>query len=184
VSPRKVQRAVLQVLIELDDVEPTVWRRLLLPGGADLGTVHRIFQAALGWSDSHLHSFLIGESSYGLADDPEQGADETSITLLEALGRHDRFVYEYDFGDGWTHQVAVEAIFPQTDPLRFAVCLAGASACPPEDIGGPEGYRDFLVAVADPAHEDHAELIGWVGGSFDPAAFDLGEVNIALQKIR
>jgi hypothetical protein len=180
----------VQVRIELDDMEPAVWRRLLLPGGADLGAVHRMFQAALGWSDSHLHSFLVGGRSYGLADDEdpdddgEQEVDETSITLLEALDGHARFVYEYDFGDGWTHQVAVEAILPQADRLRFAVCLAGEAACPPEDVGGPEGYRYFLIAMADPTHAEHAELMSWIGGPFDPQAFDLGRANIALQKIR
>jgi hypothetical protein len=190
VGPQKFRHAVVQVLIGLDDVEPAVWRRLLLPGEADLGAVHRMFQAALGWSDSHLHSFLVGGRSYGLADaedpddDVEEEAEETSITLLKALDSHHRFVYEYDFGDGWTHQVGVEAILPQADRLRFAVCLDGAAACPPEDVGGPEGYRDFLIAMADPTHEDHAEFLSWIGGPFDPEAFDLGRANIALQKIR
>jgi hypothetical protein len=198
VCPRKLTHATVQVLIGLDDVEPAVWRRLLLPGDADLGTVHRMFQAALGWSDSHLHSFLIGGRWYGLPDDdgpvdedPDddvdddgEQVDERSITLLEALKGHDRFVYEYDFGDGWTHQVAVEAILPQADRLRFAVCLAGDAACPPEDVGGPEGYRDVLIALADPSHEEHAELMSSIGGAFDPEAFDLGQANIALQKIR
>jgi hypothetical protein len=189
--PRKLTRAVLQVQISLDDVEPAVWRRLLLPGGTDLGKIHRILQAALGWSDSHLHSFLIGGRSYGLADDedPDDDADEDeiderSVSLLEALGGHDRFAYEYDFGDGWTHQVLVEALLPQAEALRFAVCLAGAGACPPEDVGGPEGYRAFLAALADPTHGEHAEFLSWIGGSFDPEAFDLGEVNVDLQKIR
>lgn len=150
-SPRKLTHAAVQVLIQLDDVEPAVWRRLLLPGGADLGAVHRMFQAAMGWSDSHLHSFLIGGTPYGPPedeefddeDDPEddepEGRDEASISLLEVLHDQSGFVYEYDFGDGWTHQVAVEAILPVSDRLRSAVCLAGAAACPPEDVGGPPG---------------------------------------------
>jgi hypothetical protein len=141
VGPRKLAYAAVQLLIELDDVEPAVWRRLLVPAAASLGSVHQMLQASLGWSDSHLHSFLIGGKSYGLPDDdyddsdddPEDEIDETSITFLEALDGHNRFVYEYDFGDGWTHQVTVEAVLPQTDQLRFAVCLAGQSACPPED---------------------------------------------------
>jgi hypothetical protein len=145
----------------------------------------------MGWSDSHLHSFLIAGTSYGTADDgdedddlDEDQVDETSISLLEALERHERFEYEYDFGDGWTHQVTVEGILPQSDPLRFAVCLDGENACPPEDVGGPEGYRDFLVALADPTHEEHAELMDWIGGSFDPAEFELASVNVLLQGMR
>jgi hypothetical protein len=190
VCPRKLAHTVVQLLVELDDVEPAVWRRLLIPGATTLGGVHQMLQSAIGWSDSHLHSFLIGGTSYGTADDDdlddedEEQVDETSITLLEALGRHDRFVYEYDFGDGWTHQITVETRLPQADRLRFAVCLAGQSACPPEDVGGPEGYRDFLVAMGDPAHEEHAQFLEWVGGSFDPDSFDIARVNVALQLIR
>jgi Plasmid pRiA4b ORF-3-like protein len=181
----------MQLLVELDDVEPTVWRRLLVPAEATLATLHQILQASVGWSDSHLHSFLIAGTSYGTADDEdddddpdEDQVDEASISLLEALDGRGGFEYEYDFGDGWTHQVAVEAILPHIGPLRFAVCLGGENACPPEDVGGPEGYRDFLVALADPTHEEHADVKEWIGGSFDPEEFDVARVNVLLQGVR
>jgi hypothetical protein len=85
-------------------------------------------------------------------------------------------VYEYDFGDGWEHQVVVEEVLPAAGRSR-PVCLTGRQACPPEDVGGPWGYADFLDAIADPTHERHDELLEWIGGSFDPASFDPAEVD-------
>jgi Plasmid pRiA4b ORF-3-like protein len=189
-TPRKRTHAAVQLLIELSDVEPMVWRRLLVPDGINLGTFHDMLQVTMGWSDSHLHSFLIGGRTFGEPDDDfdedfdEERIDEASVSLHEALAGHQRFEYEYDFGDGWTHQLTVEAVLPLTDRLRFAICLGGQQACPPEDVGGPVGYRDFLSAMADPAHEEHADYMAWIGGAFDPLLFDIGQPNVALQMIR
>ena len=142
--------------------------------------------------DSHLHAFRIGDTVYGMPDDDfdfdddeeDEEIDESSVTLEQAIEGHPAFVYDYDFGDGWEHHIAVEDIRPHGSPLKFAVCLDGAGACPPEDVGGPGGYQAFLVATADPGHEDHAELVEWFGGPFDPLLFDVGAANIALQLIR
>jgi hypothetical protein len=178
---------VLRLHIELNGVQPTVWRRLLVPGGVKLATLHHMLQAALGWGDAHLHAFQIGERTYGSQEDedePDDELDEEWITVLHALGDHEEFVYEYDFGDGWAHRVVVEERLPQHAALKFAVCLAGANACPPDDVGGPSGYAFFLGAMADPGHERHDYSVEWIGGTFDPTEFDLGATNIALQKVR
>jgi hypothetical protein len=151
-----------------------------------LAKLHRILQAAMGWSDSHLHAFRVGDRSYGMQEDDydDDELDETSTTVLEAIDNVGHFSYDYDFGDGWEHQVVVEERMPQHVALKLAVCLGGEHACPPDDVGGPGGYAEFLLALADPGHEEHRDFMDWVGGSFDPAAFDIGAVNIALQKIR
>jgi hypothetical protein len=190
-SPQNAPRTVVQLRIELLEVEPAVWRRLLVPGGVKLAKLHEMLQAAMGWSDSHLHAFRFGATIYGMLDDEEddeEEGDEAAATLLDALDEGnepiDEFVYEYDFGDGWEHRVTVERRLPEDTALRVAVCLDGQHACPPEDVGGPDGYAAFLVAMADPSHEEHVDFMEWVGGPFDPTWFDLGEANVALQRIR
>ncbi|HET7488744.1 MAG TPA: plasmid pRiA4b ORF-3 family protein [Acidimicrobiales bacterium] len=177
---------VVRLRITLDDVTPAVWRRLLVDGDTNLATLHRIFQAALGWTDSHLHDFTIRGQRYGTRFDdyPEEELDERGVTVLGAVGDHRRFAYEYDFGDSWVHQVVIEAVTPTATQLRFAVCLDGQNACPPEDCGGSRGYAELLEALADPDHEEHDEFAQWVGGAFDPEAFDLAAVNVALQHLR
>jgi pRiA4b ORF-3-like protein len=145
-----------------------------------------VLLAAMGWSNSHLHAFTVGDDRYGMNDDEfEEGEiDETSVTVLQALRDVRRFTFEYDFGDSWDHEVVVEALTWSSSGLKFAVCLDGANACPPDDVGGTWGYAEFLRAIADPAHEEHQDSLEWVGGSFDPAEFDLAEVNAVLQRVR
>ncbi len=162
-----------------------VWRRLLVPGNVRLSRLHDVFQAAMGWTDSHLHSFRIGDALYGTQFDdyPPEELDEKSVTVVAALREQRRFLYEYDFGDSWEHEVVVEAIAEATLGLKFAVCLDGQNACPPEDCGGVGGYSMMLEALADPSHEEHDDYLTWVGGAFDPTAFELAEANVALQHL-
>ena len=92
--------------------------------------------------------------------------------ILPKTGKRFRFEYEYDFGDSWQHEVLFEGCLQAEPGKRYPVCLEGARACPPEDVGGVWGYEEFLEAMADPSHERHDELREWVGGDFDPEAFD------------
>jgi hypothetical protein len=140
----------------------------------------------MGWTDSHLHSFRVGDALYGMQFDdyPPEEIDEKSVTVIGALKGQRRVVYEYDFGDSWEHDVVVEATTTAALGLKFAVCVDGQNACPPEDCGGPPGYSMMLEALADPAHEEHDQFLTWVGGVFDPAVFELAEANIALQRLR
>ena len=184
--PTAPAQSVFRVRITLDDVVPTVWRRLLIPGSGRLPTLHHIFQAAMGWTDSHLHAFTIGDQLYGMHSDdyPEDEIDEKQVTVLRAIGSHRRFSYEYDFGDSCAHEVVVEELTKSSPGLKFAVCLDGQDACPPEDCGGAGGYAELLDVVADPDHDDHDHFLEWVGGSFDPTGFDLVGTNVALQQLR
>ncbi len=181
------QQPVFQLRIQLENLTPTVWRRLLVPGGVRLAKLHEIFQAAMGWTNSHLHSFTIGEDLYGMhiEDYPDDELDETEFTVFVALrGGVRRFRYEYDFGDSWEHEVTVEATTWSPLALKHAVCLDGQNACPPEDVGGVGGYAQFLEALADPLHEEHDSYLVWVGYKFDPEAFELAAANAALQRQR
>ena len=98
-------------------------------------------------------------------------------------GVKDRFVYEYDFGDSWEHQIVVEKVLAPEAGVRYPVCLAGKRACPPEDVGGIWGYAEFLEAMRDPEHTEHETMLTWIGCEFDPQAFDLEVINQRLRHI-
>jgi hypothetical protein len=169
--------------VTLTGIAPPIWRRLVLPGDWSLDVVHDAIQAAMGWDDKHLHLFVTDTARYGVADEeadddelPEDGAylGEPLIT------KGDGFVYRYDFGDDWAHDVTLEELVESAERAR---CLDGERACPPEDCGGPHRYTDLLAALADPAHPEHEELRGWAGAGFDPERFDLDEVNGRLARL-
>jgi hypothetical protein len=178
-----------QLKIELLDVVPTVWRRLIVPETIKLPKLHLIFQAALGWTNSHLHEFVIGGVRYSEPDpdfDEElQHVDERKVVLQKALGMDARcFDYVYDFGDDWHHVVLVEDQHIDVKRPLSIRCDDGANASPPEDAGGALRYAELLAAIADPTHEEHDALREWSGGQFDPRHFDLEATNRALAKIR
>lgn len=192
-SPRTVARRVAvqaQLRVELLGVKPLVWRRILVPETVTLAKLHLILQWTMGWTDSHLHEYEIAHRRYGLPDDDdwpgaEPVADERRVRLesfIEAGVR--RFTYQYDFGDSWEHVIKVEDLVPPKADTPPVVCLAGANACPPEDVGGYPGYAEFLGVLADPSHEDHAHMLRWAGGAFDPTAFNLDEINQNLATIK
>jgi hypothetical protein len=190
-APRQSTRAGSQVydlVIELCEVTPRVWRRVLVPEWISLAQLHDVLQVAMGWTDSHLHAYAVAGARYGSPDDdwPElEFIDDRLAVLSSCVGSSVReFVYEYDFGDGWTHSIRVEGLRPPDDLQRYPICIGGANACPPEDIGGPGGYANFLEALADPSHAEHKDLLRWCGGIFDPQGFDLNAVNAALRRSR
>lgn len=180
---------VPQLRLELDEVTPTVPRRLLVPGGIRLARLHLTLDAAAGGTNSHLHAFTIDGERYGMKmgdaflDEDLDLLDEKTITVIRALGERSRIAYEYDFGDGWDHTILVEDRHTLPYGLKRAVCLDGANACPPEDCGGPWGYEELLSVLADPSHEQHRELFEWTGGPIDPTAFDIVATNVALQHV-
>jgi hypothetical protein len=140
----------------------------------------------MGWDNSHAHAFRVGGTNYlplGEIDEDDE-IDEEKVTTLEAVGGELHFFYDYDFGDGWVHEVLVEGVVRSIPSLQFAVCLDGENACPPEDVGGVSGYAEFLHAVLDPDDLAHDSYLEWVGGSFDPETFDLAGANARLQRLR
>jgi Plasmid pRiA4b ORF-3-like protein len=176
-----------QLEIKLRDVKPQVWRRVVVPSSWKLAKVSRVIEAAMGWGGYHLHAFEVGDRRYGQPDpDWDLGLeDERKVALAGVLTEvKAKMRWDYDFGDGWEHDVVVEAIGESNASLRAALCLDGANACPPDDSGGPWGYENLLDALADPAHPDHDDMREWIGEGFDPKAFDLVAVNAALQHIR
>jgi hypothetical protein len=188
--PQPPTNSALRLRIQLKEVDPVVWRRLLVPGTVRLAKLGQMLLAAMGWNNSHLHAFRVGDTSYGMEldddfdDDEIDEIDEQSVTVLQALRELQPFTFDYDFGDGWEHEVVIEELIHSDTGLKFAVCLDGEQACPPDDVGGPGGYVAFLEAIADPDHEEHADFLEWIGGSFDPAEFDVAKANALLQRLR
>ncbi len=180
---------IYQIKVTLTDLQPPIWRRIQVRGETTLAELHRILQCTLGWTDTHLHQFIIRGKHYGVPDEenPEvrQMRDERQYRLDDvAAGAGAPFTYTYDFGDNWEHILEIEKTSPPDKSVRYPVCVAGAHACPPEDVGGIPGYEHFREAIRDPQHPDHNELSEWIGGSFDPEAFDLDEVNRLLRAMR
>ena len=174
-----------QLTITLRGIRPPIWRRVQVPGAIRLAALHEAIQTVFGWTNSHLHQFVVAGRTYGQPDDFDEAVeDESRVTLAEALGtRIKRFLYVYDFGDDWEHDAVVENIVAGNSGSEGPLCLGGKRHRPPEDCGGPPGYQRFLEAVRDPGHEEHEALLEWVGGSFDAEAFDIAAVNRALAAV-
>ena len=183
----KKQPDIYQVKVTLNGIRPPIWRRILVTSDTTLGKLHRILQVVMGWDDYHLHQFIINETYYG-PPDPDlmlDLKDEKKMRLNQVvLQEQKKFIYEYDFGDSWYHNILIEKILPLDTKKHYPVCIKGKRACPPEDCGGVSGYYYFLEAIQDPDHPEHEEMLEWRGDNFDPEAFDIDEVNRMLKKIR
>ncbi len=172
--------------VTLQHTRPAIWRRIVVPDNMTLGGLHDVIQVAMGWTNSHLHSFQVGDQTFGMMlDDVEDGdlgqIDEDSVTLRALpLRKGLKFTYEYDFGDSWSHTVAVEKLEPATAPHPRPACLDGRRACPPEDCGGVWGYGRVLQVLKRTKTADDREFREWVG-DYDPEAFDLAAVNRHLR---
>lgn len=178
---------IYQLKITLNGSKPPIWRRIEVADTVTLARLHQILQVTMGWTDSHLHQFMIGGISYGVPDpdDEEEIRDERKVKLNQLMSvPQQTLVYEYDFGDGWEHQVVLEKLLAPVPDVTYPRCTAGKRACPTEDCGGIWGYANFLEAIADANHSEHDELLKWAGGSFDPEQFDIATVNQALRRVR
>lgn len=174
--------SVYQLKVRLLECDPPIWRQVQVPPDITLGDLNFVLQACMGWTNSHLHQFTVDDIRYSdprfEPDESGDERDEFGVTLervAPAVGS--QFLFLYDFGDGWEHSVVVEAIVPREPETTYPVCLAGARACPPDDCGGVWGYAEFLEAIRNPKHEEHEEMLEWVGGEFDPEEFDIDELN-------
>jgi hypothetical protein len=191
--PRKKKpappRALYELRVSLDDVTPTVWRRFRIPADATLHDLHLVLQLVMGWTTTHLYEFRHGDDRYAEPDPDGDFDDDSTDTDDVRLGNllrqpKDRIAYTYDFGDDWHHTVTLLAIHPDDRTHPETWCLDGAGACPPEDCGGPGGYRDLRHILANPKHPDHRDRLDWLelntAADFDPAAFTPDDANDEL----
>lgn len=174
---------VHRLKVTLRQVKPPVWRRIEVPSDIKLSDLSDVLEAAMGWYGGHLHAFEAGGVSYELPDPDAFGfgpppVDERKARLGELLPTvGSKMRWDYDFGDGWEHDVLVEAVEPRRSEVTYPVCLAGKRACPPDDCGGPWGYGNLLAALADPNHPEHDEMTEWAPPGFDLAVFDPNEAT-------
>ena len=184
---RRKAKYVYQLLVTLAESAPRIWRQISVPGNLTLSDLDRVIQLAMGWTNSHLHQFVVEGVRYGLPDDEWQDEQpllsDAEITIDDAIGdRVKDFLYEYDFGDGWEHQVTVQLLMlPAEERNSWPMCLGGANACPPEDVGGISGYDEFVMAIRSPGHDEHDAMWRWWGGPFDPESFDINSANRAIR---
>jgi len=181
-SPR-APPSVHQLKITLAGSRPPIWRRVQVSSAINLRRLHDVIQAAMGWTQSHLYRFEVGGVDFGEPDSADELAFRSAkATPLRKIAPAPGavFLYEYDFGDSWQHRIEVEKVLPPEQGRSYPRCLAGKRACPPEDVGGIWGYEEFLQAIRDPKHPEHAAMLEWVGGAFDPEAFDRQAVNDEL----
>jgi hypothetical protein len=179
-----------QLKITLKWSEPPIWRRVVARADMPLNRLHDLIQIVMGWTNSHMHQFIAGRAYYGQPhpDYADMGAEmlnEKRYTVAHlAPAAKSKFIYEYDFGDGWQHEVKVEKILPPDAAFQHPLCLAGEKACPPEDCGGLGGYYNLLEILADRRHPEHDEMKEWIGGNWDAESFDSNAVNAALKGIK
>jgi hypothetical protein len=168
-----------------------IWRRLLIDPEMSLELVHEVFQIAMGWWDYHLYEFRLGKRKFGDlldADGDKTVEDSSEFSLSDLLKKPgDKLLYAYDFGDDWMHEVTLErraargpSKYVDEDEDRWAKCLHGKRACPPEDCFGVTGYADLLDAIEDPLHQGRKDKLDWMGCDFDPDSFDPRIVNLRL----
>jgi hypothetical protein len=177
---------LFQFKITLAGMKPPIWRRIQVRD-CTLGDLHKMIQVVMGWENCHRHQFLIDSERYGAPsrDDLDFGLEmknEKKITLSQIVpksGKKVRFRYEYDFGDGWLHEIAFEEFAKPEVNAKYPRCLDGARSGPPEDIGGIGGYEEYLEAIADPKHEQHEEMLEWIG-DWDAERFSVEAINKGL----
>lgn len=171
--------SIARLKITLDEVKPAVLRWVEVPLSIRLDRLHLVLQAAMGWTNSHLYEIRARDVGWGIPD-PDWGGgplDARKARLLDVIEDTGAKTlrYLYDFGDGWEHTVKIEHITEAVPGLTYPLLIDAVGRCPPEDVGGPWGYAEFLEAVADPQHENHAEMIEWAGGPFDPNTINIDD---------
>jgi hypothetical protein len=185
-TKRSASNEITQIKVTLKGIAPPIWRRLMVAHDITLGQLHDVIQIAMGWDDVHMHLFTIKGKNYGMPDDDgwSETHDEEDATLNKVAPKvGDKFLYEYDFGDSWTHEILIEKHGPREPGTHYPTCVKGKRRGPPEDCGGVYGYAEFLEARADPAHPQHEEMQEWFEGEFDPGDFDLDAINRELKKL-
>lgn len=180
---------VYQFKITLKGIKPPIWRRIQVPETYTFRDLHVAIQDAMGWENYHLHEFEIHHPSTGEKSRIGIPTEEATFFGYEIIPEHKQKIadwfsmenrtanYTYDFGDNWKHKIQLEKILPRDKNTEYPVCIAGKRACPPEDCGGIWGYEEFLEIINNPDHENHEEMLEWVGGEFNPEHFDVNEVR-------
>jgi hypothetical protein len=178
-AAKKSPTTIYQFKITLLDTKPKIWRRIQIPD-CKLNTLHFHIQAVMGWTNSHLHHFDIKGERHGIPEHIDYANDGSVVDsrrillsdIVPASGKKIAFRYTYDMGDNWEHEILFEGIVTPDPQSKYPVCIEGERSGPPEDCGGTPGYEQLLYVLHDPEHEEHDQMLEWVGEDFDPELFD------------
>ncbi|MCW5921258.1 MAG: plasmid pRiA4b ORF-3 family protein [Saprospiraceae bacterium] len=172
---------IYQLKITLKHIKPPIWRCVEVPADIGLKDLCDTLIDVMGWDGYHLMSLNIGgEEFFGDKESAdEMGGRVMGKTKLNKLitAPKQKFLLEYDFGDGWEHDIVLEKILDPEPGASYPRCTAGKRACPPEDCGGPWGYEHLLAVLNNPKNPEHESMLEWVGGEFDVEGFSVEEVN-------
>lgn len=179
---------IARLRIQLDDIEPAIWRRVEVPLSLHLKGLHDVIQAVMLFEDSHLFEFRVGDRRYAVPDpewDRERrtySARNLRIGALVAKGIT-TFSYTYDFGDNWRHSITIEAVGGADPAAEYPRFIEGERRAPPDDVGGTMGFETFLEAMADPRHDEHGSVMRWYGQRFDPNDIGLEAITERITKL-
>ena len=177
---------ILELDITLQGSKPKIWRRVLVPADLNFHELHYVIQFSMGWTNSHLHQFIVGRHDRCIGMPFDDGFDDMEmedgreVNISELLANpKDKIKYEYDFGDGWDHLVEVKKVHEPEAGKHYPVVIGGAMACPPEDCGGVWGYADLVETMKKKGTKKYKEMLEWLGQDFDPEEFDMEGINEA-----
>lgn len=182
------QKQIFSFKISLNYIRPEIWRQIEVESDLTFYDFHLMIQEAMGWTNTHLHIFMIddfvigdaGEDACEYGDPPDWDEKEKKLNQLFSKAGEQVF-YVYDFGDNWEHTITLEAVKEKEKGVKYPICVGGARAHPPEDCGSVPGYERLLEILADPKHEEYEEMKEWVGDYFDPEAFDKDKATEAMR---
>jgi hypothetical protein len=182
---------IIQLKITLQWTKPPIWRRVLVDKNITFFELHHIIQIAMGWENCHLYEFKVHKYRIGEPNDEfddffasDKLVDASTVTLDSIITvTKEQFEYEYDFGDGWTHQIAVEKFLPRDSKAKYPICTDGKLNCPPEDCGGVGGFYGLLDIIGNKKHPERKEMLEWLGGHYNPEHFDTDKINKNLRKL-
>lgn len=182
-----VKKEIYQLKVTLKHSKPAIWRRILVSSDMKLSDFHYVLQTTMGWTNFHLHQFIKDGSYYSdrMADDDfwhdSINVDYKKLKVSSLLQHEkDKMIYEYDFGDGWEHEILLEKVLPFDKARVLPVCVAGKMHCPPEDCGGVWGFEEMIEILKQPKHPEYNNYMEWLEDDFDPASFSIDEVNEGL----
>ena len=180
---REKARAAHQLKILLLECEPPIWRRVLMTDNSTLHDLHQVIQQSMGWTDCHLHQFRIEGTYYSdpvfrLSDYAEPVYDEYQATLGEiADWNPESFFYEYNFGERWVYEIAIEETRELMQNESYPQCIGGEREAPPEGCHGVSEYIRMLNDIEDPNDYFHEGYLMWIGGYCDPEHFNPTLIN-------
>lgn len=180
---------IARIRIELEHIAPLIWRQVDVSLTTNLRALHEIIQAVMPWENYHLYQFAVGERIYG-EPDPEDAVWGRKIYQAKGMRLGtlvDRgiseLLYTYDFGDDWQHRVIVEEVLDAQTGTDYPIFIDGERTAPPEDVGGPPGFMDFVEAMAKPRHPQRKDLVRWYGGPFNPVDFGAEQIAESIREI-